>query len=57
MHVYIKMAIGSIICGASTPKMKRKKAKVYHDLFSLVFFLSFNIKFFIQSFNTLSIIF
>ncbi|XP_061933895.1 transient receptor potential cation channel trpm isoform X3 [Apis cerana] len=27
MHVYIKMAIGSIICGASTPKMKRKKAK------------------------------
>ncbi|XP_043509838.1 transient receptor potential cation channel trpm isoform X5 [Frieseomelitta varia] len=27
MHVHIKMAIGSIICGANTPKMKRKKAK------------------------------
>ncbi|XP_050595311.1 transient receptor potential cation channel trpm isoform X1 [Bombus affinis] len=28
MHIRIKMAMGSIICGASTPKMKRKKAKV-----------------------------
>lgn len=24
------MAMGSIICGANTPKMKRKKAKVSH---------------------------
>lgn len=30
MHIRIKMAMGSIICGASTPKMKRKKAKVSH---------------------------
>ncbi|XP_068984465.1 transient receptor potential cation channel trpm isoform X4 [Bombus flavifrons] len=28
MHIHIKMAMGSIICGANTPKMKRKKAKV-----------------------------
>ncbi|XP_033348125.1 transient receptor potential cation channel trpm isoform X1 [Bombus vosnesenskii] len=28
MHIRIKMAMGSIICGANTPKMKRKKAKV-----------------------------
>ncbi|XP_003488186.1 transient receptor potential cation channel trpm isoform X1 [Bombus impatiens] len=28
MHICIKMAMGSIICGANTPKMKRKKAKV-----------------------------
>nr|XP_012140924.1 PREDICTED: transient receptor potential cation channel trpm isoform X7 [Megachile rotundata] len=26
--IYIKMAIGSIICGAATPTVKRKKAKV-----------------------------